>query len=122
MTTRDAISTIIDYWSMLVFSLWHGRFWTYPLIPLHFIPLFNVESGYLFRYEEFARASAGLIRPLMSFVFNLSFLVIRPSHRILSIVLYRLAEAENGALAVLAAALAGVIKLLQMALKSTTGH
>lgn len=117
-------NNVIDYYHQLFSFILYGSFWESLFIPLHSTPIdnFRLIAPYVYRYEEFVRAVAGIIRPIIFSAFIISFLIVRPGHRLFSLVLYRLAEEEKGALAVLAAALAGTIKLLQMALKSTTGH
>jgi hypothetical protein len=69
-------------------------------------------------YGAFNDLATAAIRFVLFLATFFSWLVIRPAHKGLSLVILRFAEAEKGPLTLLAAALAAVAKLLQMLLSS----
>jgi hypothetical protein len=125
-TSESALTFVGWYYRGRIFSdIFNLNFWVYVVAHPFFIdPKIGwvVPDTYTPIYFESIRLSALLLRPLLTVAFIVSFLVIRPGHKLLSILLYRFAEAESGVLAVLAGIMAGIIKLIQMAVKASAGH
>jgi hypothetical protein len=92
---------------------------TRPYHVLHFAA-FSIRSGTLgYQYEEWQSIFAALLRLAIAAAFITSWVVVRPGHALLSLVVLRFAEAEKGVLTAIAAGLALMAKFLHMLSK---GH
>jgi hypothetical protein len=74
-------------------------------------------EGYADTYISFVQSVTRLIRLLIFAFFILSWLLVRPGLPLVSLIIYRLSEAERGPLILLAAALAGLTKIIQEAFR-----